>query len=152
MKLAEALVLRADAQKKLAQLRQRLALSARHQEGERPPEDPRTLLQEVERLTAELEDLIRRINRTNSRTEFEDGLSMSDALARRDVLSLRRSIYAEAAQAASVRHDRYSRSEVKFVAAMDVAELQREVDRLSKEYRELDARIQGRNWDVDVLE
>src|SRR5919106_6480822 len=98
MKLAEALVLRADAQKKLAQLRQRLALSARHQEGERPPEDPRTLLQEVERLTAELEDLIRRINRTNSRTEFEDGLSMSDALARRDVLSLRRSIYAEAAQ------------------------------------------------------
>ena len=152
MKLAEALVLRADAQKKLAQLRQRLLLSARYQEGERPPEDPQALLDDVERIAAELEDLIRRINRTNSQTEFGDGLTMSDALARRDVLSVRRGIYADVAQAASVRQDRYSRSEVKFVAAMDVAELQREVDRLSKEYRELDARIQARNWDADVLD
>jgi hypothetical protein len=40
MKLAEALNARADAQKRLQQIRQRVQASARHQEGEEPPEDP----------------------------------------------------------------------------------------------------------------
>ena len=40
MKLSEALVLRADIQKRIEQLRERLKTSALVQEGERPPEDP----------------------------------------------------------------------------------------------------------------
>jgi hypothetical protein len=40
VKLAEALAERADAQRRLAQLKQRVMLSARFQEGEEPPEDP----------------------------------------------------------------------------------------------------------------
>jgi hypothetical protein len=152
MKLAEALVQRADAQKRLAQLRQRLLASSRYQEGEQPPEDPRALLDEADRIASDLEDLIRRINRTNASTSFDDGRSLSDALAARDVLALRRSVYAELANAASIRQDRYSRSEVKFVSAVDVGDLQREVDSLSKQYRELDARIQALNWDVELAE
>jgi hypothetical protein len=66
------------------------------------------------------------------------------------VLSIQRDLYAEAAQAASVRQDRYSRSEVKFVTALDVPELRRRADGLSKEYRELDARIQAKNWEIDL--
>jgi hypothetical protein len=42
-------------------------------------------------------ELIRRINRTNSVTELEPGLTLTDALARRDVLRLRRRLYAEVA-------------------------------------------------------
>lgn len=38
MKLAEALALRSDAQKRLAQLQARAVASARYQEGEEPPE------------------------------------------------------------------------------------------------------------------
>jgi hypothetical protein len=152
MKLAEALALRADAQKQLAQLKQRVVLSARHQEGEAPPEDPGELLAEADRLLQTIEDLIRRINRTNTATELDPGMTVSDALARRDVLGARRAFLAEIAQAASLRQDRYSRSEVKFVTSLDVAELRREVDRLSKEYRELDARLQSKNWETDVLE
>jgi hypothetical protein len=152
MKLAEALVARADAQKRLQQLQQRVALSARHQEGERPPEDPQALLDEAERLADGLEDLIRRINRTNSSVGFDEGRSLTDALAERDVLSIRRAFYAGAAQAASVRQDRYSRSEVKFVTALDVRELQRRVDEISKRYRELDARIQAKNWEIELVE
>jgi hypothetical protein len=152
MRLAEALAERADAQRRLAQLKQRVMLSARFQEGEEPPEDPRELLAEADRIAGQLQDLIERINRTNATTPFEGGGSLTDALARRDVLSIQRDLYAEAAQAASVRQDGYSRSEVKFVTALDVPELRRRADGLSKDYRELDARIQAKNWEIDLAE
>ena len=152
MKLAEALAERADAQRRLAQLKQRVVLSARVQEGEEPPEDPRELLSDADRIVGQLEDLIKRINRTNASSEFEAGASVTEALARRDVLSIQRDLYAEAAQAASVRQDRYSRSEVKFVTTLDVSALRRRADALSKEYRELDARLQAKNWEIELSE
>jgi hypothetical protein len=152
MKLAEALAERADAQRRLAQLRQRVAMSARFQEGEQPPEDPTALLEEAESVAASIEDLIRRINRTNAATVLDEGMSLTDALARRDVLALLRVTYAEAAEHASVRQDRYSRSEVKFVTALDVGALRTRIDELSKEYRELDAKIQAKNWEIDLGE
>ena len=102
MKLAEALQLRSDVQKRIQQLRQRIALSARIQEGEEPAEDPNALLTEAAELTDQLESLITAINRTNVRTELEPGLTLTDALARRDVLHLRFSILVEAAGHASV--------------------------------------------------
>ena len=152
MKLAEALNARADAQKRLQQIRQRVQASARHQEGENPPEDPNDLLAEAERVAGDLERLISSINRTNVQIELEPGMSMTEALAHRDVLGLRRAVLVEAAQVASVRQDRYSRSEVKFVTPLDVKELHRRADELAKEYRELDARIQAKNWESDLLE
>jgi len=150
MKLAEALQLRSDIQKRIQQLRQRIALSARTQEGERPAEDPNALLAEVAELTDQLESLIKGINRTNVRTELEPGLTMTDALAQRDVLHLRRSILVEAANHASVRQDRYSRSEVRFLTPLDVAALHHEADELAKRARELDAKIQEANWNTEL--
>jgi hypothetical protein len=152
MKLAEALNARADAQKRLQQIRQRIQASARHQEGETPPEDPQDLLAEAGRVASDLERLISSINRTNVEIELEPGMSMTEALAHRDVLGVRRAILVEAAQASSVRQDRYSRSEVRFVAALDVRELHRQADELAKEYRELDAKIQAKNWERELLE
>ena len=151
MKLAEALVLRADHQKRLEQLKQRLLRSAKVQEGEQPPEDPAALLAEVDRVAAELQQLIRRINRTNAAVPLGSG-TLSDALAERDVLGLRRTILADLAQAASVQQDRYSKSEVKFKSTVDVAAVQKQADELAKQYRELDVRIQEANWRVDLLE
>jgi hypothetical protein len=152
MKLAEALAERADAQKRVAQLLQRVQLSARTQEGETPPEDPNDLLREIDGVLDRLEELIREINRTNASIELEPGVSMTDALARRDVLAKRRGAAAAAAEAGSLRHDRYSRSEVKFVTTLDVSAIRRRADQLAKEYRELDARIQSKNWEVDLRE
>jgi len=152
MKLAEALVARADAQKRIAQLRQRVATVARFQEGESPAEDARELLGEADRIAEELERLIRAINRTNSATEFGSGMSLTDALAHRDVLAIRRAILTGAAEAASTRQDRYSRSEVKFVTDLDVAGLRRRADGFAKEYRELDAQVQALNWATDLID
>ncbi len=81
MKLAEALILRADCQKRLHEIKQRLIRSAKVQEGEEPPEQPQALLEELNNLTNQLSDLIQKINRTNSSTMLDDNLSISDALA-----------------------------------------------------------------------
>ena len=70
MKLAEALILRADCQKRIAQLKSRLLTNAKVQEGDAPAETPQDLIVELERAASELLDLIRRINRTNSATAF----------------------------------------------------------------------------------
>jgi hypothetical protein len=44
MKLSEALILRADCQKRIQQLRERLERSAKVQEGETPFEEPQALI------------------------------------------------------------------------------------------------------------
>ncbi|WP_234410569.1 DIP1984 family protein [Caldalkalibacillus mannanilyticus] len=53
---------------------------------------------------------------------------------------------------ASIRQDRYSRSEVKYYRAVDIKKIQNQIDSLSKEYRELDFKIQEKNWTVNVIE
>ncbi len=151
MKLAEALILRADCQKRIAQLRQRLLRSAKVQQGEQPPEDPQQLLAELDAATAELSRLIQQINQTNAQTEFQDG-TLSDALAQRDTLLLKRSAYDGLIQAASIRQERYSRSEVRFISTVDIAALQRQVDGFSRDYRELDSQIQALNWQTELME
>jgi len=152
MKLAEALILRADHQKRIEQLNQRLLRVARVQEGDAPAEEPKELLKEFERVSEELERLIQRINRTNTATELESGMTLSDALAVRDVLRLKHTAYRDLAQAASVTQDRYSRSEVKFRSTVNVSEIQKRADQLAKDHRELDAKVQEANWRTDLLE
>jgi hypothetical protein len=68
------------------------------------------------------------------------------------VLGLRHAILSEAAQHASFRQDRYSKSEVRFVTPLDVAQLHRAADDLARERREVDAKIQGKNWEADMTE
>jgi hypothetical protein len=150
MKLAEALILRADCQKKISQLRQRLSRSVKVQEGEQPPENPQSLLNELEGAIAELTSLIQRINRTNSNTALSDG-TLSDALARRDTLGIKRSAIDGVIQNAAIVTNRYSQSEVKFVSTVDIADLQSQLDGTSQEYRLLDAQIQALNWQVELL-
>src|SRR5436190_19015899 len=65
MKLAEALLLRADIQKKIASLRDRIVANAVVQEGEKPNEDPNALLLEATGALADLETLVGRINKAN---------------------------------------------------------------------------------------
>ncbi len=91
MKIAEALALRADHQKRVEQLKARLLRNAKVQEGEQPAEDPEALILEYEALASELVQLIRRINVTNSSASVA-GRSMTQALAERDILKLRHSM------------------------------------------------------------
>ena len=150
MKLAEALVLRADGQKRIEQLQQRLIQNAKVQAGDQPAENPEILQQELEQLAQELVLLIQRINRTNSRTELEAGMSIADALAARDVTKLKSDIYRNLAQAAIVKQDRQTKSEIKFQSTIQVAEVQRKADQLAKEHRQLDTRVQQANRQTEL--
>ena len=152
MKLAEALIQRADHRKRLDQLRERLVRVARVQEGDAPPEDPAALLAEVERAAAGLTSLIQRINRTNSTTPLDDGRTIADAIAERDTLQLRHSIITSLIQAAIIKQDRFTKSEVRFHSSVDILTLQRQADNLAQAYRELDTKIQAANWLVDLID
>jgi hypothetical protein len=152
MKLAEALILRADCQKRIAQLKSRLLVNAKVQEGDAPAETPQELIAELERTSSELLDLIKRINRTNSATAFAGPGTISDGLAERDVLSLQRTAYAELAQMGAITQGRITRSEVKYISTINVAETQKRADELAKKYRDLDARIQELNWQTELVE
>ncbi|WP_025132610.1 DIP1984 family protein [Leucobacter sp. PH1c] len=172
MKLAEALALRADTQKRIAQLRARIAANARFQEGEEPAEDAAALLSEAALAVGELEQLVRSINTTNSAVTLElpaaparpsggrrretgasqsATITMTDALARRDSLRLRHSILVGAAEAAQpTGAHRQLRSELREVSALSVPELHTQADAVARELRELDAKIQQANWSEEL--
>ncbi|APU16439.1 MULTISPECIES: DIP1984 family protein [Actinoalloteichus] len=156
MKLGEALAVRAETARRIEQVRARIIDNARYQEGETPAENAADLLAEAEQACAELESLIRRINRTNSATRLGDG-TITDALAHRDGLRLRHSVITDAADAAAGRRDRRGggrqlRSELLFLAALPVAELRAQADRVAQEIRTVDVAIQRSNWEVDLLD
>lgn len=149
MKLAEALQERADLNRRISQLEERLINNSLVQEGEDPAEDPQDLLAELDSSATRLERLIAAINLTNS-TSTVEGVTLTELIARKDRLGLEIGILREVISAASGAVNRYSRSEIKVVRTVDVAALQKRADALSKELRELDNRLQQANWMIDV--
>jgi predicted TIM-barrel fold metal-dependent hydrolase len=152
MKLGEALARRTELQNRLGQVRDRLRVSALVQEGDTPAEDPEPLLAELDQIADELEWLIAAINRTNAETRLPAGSTLTQALARRDVLGLRHSALRAVADATAEQQARYSRSEIRMVRTFDVAAVRRRVDVLAREQRTLDVEIQAANWTVDLIE
>jgi hypothetical protein len=150
MKLAEGLLLRADIQKKLASLQARAQRYAVVQEGEQPAEDPQEILQQVEAATTELQKLVVAINRANLRHKVASGESITEALARRDGLTLRHRILQSVVDVCTKPPDRYGVKEIRWVTTLNAAALQTQVDTLAKEIRQLNAAIQEAGWQVDL--
>ena len=152
MKLGEALVLRKDLQTRIEQLRARLKDSVLVQEGEKPPEDPQKLLGQVMEAADALADLIAKINRTNIATRLPDGGTLTEALARRDVLTVKQVTLRQVAGAVADRPHRYGLAEIRTLVTVDVAALRAQADGLARERRELDTAIQATNWQVELLD
>ena len=123
MKLAEALQERADLNRRIEQLRYRLGNNALMQEGEKPAEDPAALLRELEECLSRLEWLISRINLTNCAVKV-DGHTLTELIARRDILSQRAEAYRRLVEEASQNTHRATRTEIKILPAVDVPALQ----------------------------
>lgn len=146
MKLAEALALRSDLQKRAAQLQVRLNNNARVQEREKPAENPQTLLAELDIIMA---DLVTRINLTNS-APLPTGETITALLSRRDCLSKKTEMLRNFLACASNLTSRSTRGEIRVYSTVQVPELQKQVDALSRQLRELDTRIQGLNWTIEL--
>lgn len=151
MKLAEALILRTDLKKKIESLNDRIQNNIKVQDGEQPSENPYDLIEDLNENLIKQADIIKRINKTNNTTDLEDGVKLSDALTERDMLREKVEYLTAIANEATVKFDRYSKSEIRFVSVMDVKDLQKKIDLTSKELRELDIKIQGMNWITDLI-
>ena len=150
MKLAEALVLRADMQKKFASLRERIGKNAIIQEGSKPHEEPTQLMKEAFGVLGELRNLVGKINTANATNKLPDGRTLTDAIAQRDELTQQHSLIQHTISSSSKEPDRYSMAEIKWVACVDVKKLQKQSDDLSKKIRELNLMIQETNWKTDL--
>lgn len=150
MKLAEALLERADMQKDLARLEGRIGDNALVQEGDEPAEDPKPLIAAYLEESSKLEELVQRINAVNASTSFSGTETIADAIVRRDTLGRTLRMYKSVYDKLQISPNRYSSSEVRFVRCLDPAALQNKIDDLSKQYRELDTAIQSLNWTVDL--
>ncbi len=150
MKLAEALQERADLNRRILQLRARLQNNAIVQQGEKPAEDPKGLIKELDGCVSNLETLIARINLTNCETKV-DGKSLTQLIARRDALTLKIGAYRDLADAASQTGTRASRMEIKLLSTVNVQELQKQIDGMSRDLRLLDNAIQAANWSTELM-
>ena len=152
MRLAEALIERKNINKTIESLRDRLERVAKVQEGDPPSEDPLKLLKALEENLEKLHSIIARINKTNLSVNLQEGTTLMEAIAARDTLALKRSILEDLAREATPSRDRFTRTEIKFVPTVSVGDIRKEADRIAKEYRELDAQIQAKNWEAELIE
>ena len=150
MKLAAALLERADLQRRNSEISGRLNNNAKVQEGARPHEDPKVLIRELDQNFIRLEELISRINHTNDMSEI-DGISLTTLLAKRDCIKKKLGILRDFLNNASAPVSRYSLKEIMIYSTVEVAALQKTVDLLAKELREVDEKIQEANWIIDLI-
>lgn len=153
MRLSEALIQRADLQKRIQQLHSRLKRSARIQEGEQVPEEPQELLTELDQLVNQFSIIAAQINLTNSQTSFDDTRMLTNALAERDAIVLHRKILESTIHSATGDDDRrYRYAQIKSFSAISIRDVQAQIDTLSQRYRLLDTRIQEINWTTELIE
>ena len=115
-----------------------------------PAEDPAALLAEFDACAVRMEELLTRINLTNCQT-IVLGQSLTALLAHRDALKIRLDGYRALVNDASSTARRATRSEIKILSTVNVAELQKTVDLTAKELRQLDNAIQAANWTPELL-
>ena len=151
MKLAEALQERADLNRAIEQLHSRLDNNTLVQEGETPAESPSDLKRELDSSLERLAYLIARINITNCQTEC-DGQSLTELIAKKAALTVKISAYRDIVSTASQLAYRARSTEIKIKPTISVVDWQNEVDRMSKELRLLDNRLQACNWTTELIE
>lgn len=151
MKLAEALQERADLNRNIEQLKNRLNNNVLVQEGEKTAEEPEKLKRELDASLERLAYLIARINLTNCMTKV-DGQTLTELIAKKDALSLKISVYKDIAHVGSQASYRARNTEIKIKPAILVTGWQMEIDAMAKVLRLLDNKLQESNWNTELIE
>jgi len=150
MKLAALILEKSDIENKVSQLVTRINSCARIQEGDTAPEEPAELLEELNTVYKRLELVNNAITRANHSAKFSDNQPyLINALVARDVLAKKIGQLNSIVNSCGTQQ-RFARNEIKFVTNIDVVSLRAEIDKLTKEKRDLNAKIQELNWIVDV--
>jgi hypothetical protein len=150
MKLAEALLQRSEYQKKIENLQSRILVNVKVQDNDEPMEDPNALTKEAFDIIARLGELIHKINARNNNTLLPNGITISEAIVERDMLMKQRNILVAITGKAQEKDYRLTHAEVKMNVVVSLSETQKQIDELSRKFRELDTQIQGINWTTDL--
>jgi hypothetical protein len=150
MKLGELLNERETVKEEIKNIKERLYLSARVQEGDAwPAESPEELKIRLIILFEKLETIIVKINRANVKTQV-DGKNLMELIAERD----KNVTIAEAlhglAEIATPRPERFSRNEIRYIPMVNIQEIRKEADSYLKRTREIDNKIQAANWGTEA--
>ena len=148
MKLAEALLLRADLMKKIEQLQNRIGPVLIVSDDKKPQEDPNKILAQLRTAIQDLESIIIRINKTNNETPVEGEGTLMEALAKRDSLKMLSEKLRNIRFAAQVNNS----GEVNLKTTIDIKKLQTEMDQTGRAFREVDSKIQEINWLTELKE
>lgn len=151
MKLAEALQERADLNRKVAQLRQRMTTNVLVQEGELPAEEVGELKLELDGALDRLSWIITRINLTNASITVNEK-TLTEWIAEKDTLALKVSAYKDVTDSAANSYYRARGSEIKILSTISVRDWQKEIDRMSAALRKIDNLLQETNWNTDLIE
>ena len=149
MKLAEALQERADLNRKIDEIKRRLAKNILVQEGEQPAEQPDELLKSLDVCIDRLETLMAAINRTNGKTKVK-GMTLTELIAKKDALNIRIGAYRDAVYTASESTSRARGTEIRVKALLSAAELQKQTDAMCAELRALDNLLQETKWKTEL--
>ena len=150
VKLAEALLARADMQTKVLRLQDRIKANSVVQKGDKPQENPAQLLREATGVLGDLELLVGRINRTNAVATLPDGRSLMDAIGERERLKKHHALLLTADASMKRTPDLHGVREIKWVPQLESAKLQKQAEDIAKLIRELNARIQETNWKTEL--
>lgn len=155
MKLAEALRLRSDYGQRLEDLHRRVERNMIVQEGDEPQEDPSKLTKEYDEVCSQLVKLVSSINLINAEIKIKydirgralQEMTMTQALAERDILKKKIQMYRSTADGARLDQKfSYFKLEIKFRAVLEIPPIQKTIDDLSANLRGLDVKIQEANW------
>ncbi len=151
MKLAEALMERADLNVKINQTKDMISNNLLVQEGEAPSQDLKELMSNLDAMIERLNYLVSRINLTNCKT-LVGSKSLTEIIAEKDALVIQVNAYNDFVYGASQNTRRARGTEIKIKPAVNVSDLQKKADTLSAQIRKLDNTLQMTNWQVDLIE
>ena len=148
MKIAEGLFLRDELTKRIESLSNRIESNIRVADGESPLENPDELIETLLQVEDELQDLVIKINHKNLTTESAEGNLLADLIAERDrVMDKKRLLDAIMYR---VNNKSYSDDSSENKIVIDVKKLQKQIDKLAKQYREINVELQQANWTIDL--
>ena len=149
MKLAEALLLRSEYQKKIESLKQRMLVNVKIQENDDPFEDPKDLLDEIFKVEDQLYMIVKKINHKNMEIKMPNGESLADAIANRNMILKKINMLKSIPERVNERDYGVMQTGIRMHITISIAEIHKLIDSLSKDYRELDTQIQIINWTSD---
>lgn len=154
MKLAEALMERAANKKLLIELASRMEDYAVYEENTTPPHDFVETATRFEMLSNRQIALITAINLTNTLVMLPNGMTMTEALALREMMHYKSKVYAnvfnETQNNSRGMFARRTKDEIRYVPSFDLPNATKQRDEIAVAIRKLEVDIQALNWTADL--